>query len=131
MIVDERAQGRTIFFSTHILSDVETLCDHVAILRRGEVVVQGALDELLARDVQRVDLVVIDAPDGLDAELAQRGMTTHRVRNRLTIEVEGAGPANELLAELVRRGKQVAAMLPRTETLEQLFVREAIHERDE
>jgi len=130
LIVDERAQGRTIFFSTHILSDVETLCDHVAILRRGEVVVQGALDELLARDVQRVELVVIDASEALDTQLAERGLSAHRVRDRLTIEVEGASVANDLLAELVREGRQVVAMIPRTETLEQLFVREAIPKRD-
>ena len=42
-----KRQRRTIFFSTHILSDVEMLCDHVTILRQGEVVVTGAMAELL------------------------------------------------------------------------------------
>src|SRR5690606_1788257 len=41
LIFDERDNGRTIFFSTHILSDVESLCDSVTILRAGEVVVDG------------------------------------------------------------------------------------------
>ena len=43
----ERDRGRTIFFSTHILSDVEAMCDRVAILREGKVVVSGALQKLL------------------------------------------------------------------------------------
>jgi ABC-2 type transport system ATP-binding protein len=51
LILAEQRAGRTIFFSTHILSDVEMLCDRVAILRKGQVVVQGALGDLLKRDV--------------------------------------------------------------------------------
>ena len=47
LIVDEAKHGRTVFFSTHILSDVESLCDRVCILRRGEVVRSGMLRELL------------------------------------------------------------------------------------
>ena len=53
-----RKRGRTIFFSTHILNDVETLCDRVTILRAGEVVVSGALDELLNRNVRHTDVVL-------------------------------------------------------------------------
>jgi len=65
LIVDERRQGRTIFFSTHILGDVETLCDEVTILREGRVVVSGKLDELLNRDVRRTDVVLHGASEEL------------------------------------------------------------------
>src|SRR4029079_2718149 len=47
VILKERAGGRTIFFSTHILSDVEMMCDHVTILRQGSVVVTGEIRALL------------------------------------------------------------------------------------
>ena len=46
LIVEEKRRGRTVFFSSHILSDVEMLCDRVCILRKGEVVVAGSLREL-------------------------------------------------------------------------------------
>jgi ABC-2 type transport system ATP-binding protein len=46
LILEERARGRTIFFSTHILSDVEAICDHATILREGRAVVTGKVAEL-------------------------------------------------------------------------------------
>jgi len=47
IILQLKAQGKTIFFNSHILSDVEHLCDRVAILARGELLAVGTLDELL------------------------------------------------------------------------------------
>ncbi|HIK56081.1 MAG TPA: ABC transporter ATP-binding protein [Synechococcales cyanobacterium M55_K2018_004] len=47
IILSLKAQGKTIFFNSHILSDVETICDRVAILARGEILCIGSLDELL------------------------------------------------------------------------------------
>src|SRR5882724_13053421 len=61
LILDERKRGRTIFFSTHILSDVEAMCDEVTILRQGTAVVSGKLSELLRREVQRTDIGVLGA----------------------------------------------------------------------
>src|SRR5262249_13627290 len=58
LIFAERAQGRTIFFSTHILSDVETMCDRVAILREGLVVVAGSIRHLLRGEVARIEVVL-------------------------------------------------------------------------
>jgi ABC-2 type transport system ATP-binding protein len=51
-----RAEGRTVFFSSHILSEVERLCDRVAIIRSGRLMAIHALDELLARRRRRVML---------------------------------------------------------------------------
>jgi ABC-2 type transport system ATP-binding protein len=51
LILKERDQGRTIFFSTHILSDVEMMCDHVTILRKGSVLVTGEMAMFLRKDV--------------------------------------------------------------------------------
>src|SRR5690606_1503567 len=63
LILDERRNGRTIFFSTHILSDVETLCDRVVILRKGEVVVSGVMRELLRGDVRRTDVMLANVSE--------------------------------------------------------------------
>ena len=49
LIVQLKAEGKTVFFSTHILSDAEALCDRVAILNRGKLVGVGRISELLAR----------------------------------------------------------------------------------
>src|SRR5262249_59729729 len=61
VIFAERDRGRTIFFSTHILSDVEAMCDRVAILREGRVVVRGALHTHLRGDVLSTEIALAGA----------------------------------------------------------------------
>ena len=58
IILEERAQGKTIFFSSHVLSDVESICSRVAVLVKGELRGVGTIDELLGTKEQEVDVVV-------------------------------------------------------------------------
>jgi ABC-2 type transport system ATP-binding protein len=76
LILEERRAGKTVFFSSHILSDIEAICDRVAMIVRGELRGQGKVTELVASAVQHVDIVVRKAdaietrkaaPDGVDA----------------------------------------------------------------
>ena len=53
---DQRAKGRTIFFSSHVLSEVERVCDRVAIIRSGHLMALQNVDELLARRKKKVEL---------------------------------------------------------------------------
>jgi ABC-2 type transport system ATP-binding protein len=131
LIFEERRAGRTIFFSTHILSDVETLCDRVTILRLGEVVVSGRLGELLRRDVQRTDVVVIGASEEFEQSCRADGDATRRVGDRLVIEIEGKTRVNGLLRRALDAELTVIEVTPRHETLEDLFVREAIEAPEE
>lgn len=127
LILEERRQGRTIFFSTHILNDVETLCDRVTILRCGEVVVSGSLGELLNREVQRVDIVVGGCFDALAAALEAEGRALRRAGGRLVVECEGVAASQDQLRRILAHpGVEVHELIPRQETLEDLFVREAI-----
>jgi len=126
LILSERDGGRTIFFSTHILSDVETMCDRVAILRRGNVVVSGRLDELLRSEAQRTDVVLLGASEAFETACRDAGHKTSRVRERLVVEVEGRARLDQLLQQALEAGANIAEVTPRHETLEDLFVREAI-----
>lgn len=126
LIFDERKQGRTIFFSTHILSDVEMLCDRVTILRQGSVVVSGKLGELLRREVRRTDVALSGADDELEAALAERGHPAFRAGERLIVGVTGKEQVGAVLALALEAGAEVVEVTPRHETLEDLFVREAI-----
>src|SRR4029079_935295 len=84
LIFEEREAGRTIFFSTHILSDVEAMCDRVAILREGKVVVSGALRTLLHGDVLHTDVTLAGVSDALRQTLEEAG---HRVQSRADVVV--------------------------------------------
>jgi ABC-2 type transport system ATP-binding protein len=52
IILSLKAQGKTIFFNSHVLSDVEVICDRVAILAQGDLICEGTLDELLGTDAE-------------------------------------------------------------------------------
>jgi ABC-2 type transport system ATP-binding protein len=126
LIVDERKRGRTIFFSTHILNDVETLCDRVAILKKGEVVVSGRIEELLRRDARRTEITLAGDFAALQAELTAQGLSTRIVAGLLVVLVEGSSLLTRVLERALASGVTVEQVAPRHETLEDLFVREAI-----
>ncbi|HMR77552.1 MAG TPA: ABC transporter ATP-binding protein [Polyangiaceae bacterium] len=126
LILDERKNGRTIFFSTHILSDVEMLCDRVTILRRGQVVVSGRLNELLKHEVKRTDVTLEGADEELESFCKSEGFGLRPAGKRLIVEIEGKRQVSQLLSEALGRGAEIVEVAPRHETLEDLFVREAI-----
>ncbi len=120
---DERARGRTVLLSSHILSEVEALCDRVTIIRSGRTVESGSLAELrhLTRTSIAADLT--RRPDGL-SELAG-------VHDLDVQDVMGAGPRvrfevdtsqlDEVLPKLVAAG--VRSLVSQPPTLEELFLR--------
>jgi ABC-2 type transport system ATP-binding protein len=126
LIVEERKRGRTIFFSTHILNDVETLCDRVTILRKGEVVVSGPIVELLRPDARHTEITLSGNFGELQAALEAEGMQAKLVGGRLVLVVEGAEHVSKVLARALAAGLGVEQVIARQETLEDLFVREAI-----
>jgi len=126
LIIEERRANRTILFSTHILSDVESLCDRVTILRKGEVVVTGKLDELLHRDTTSTDIYLADVEEDGILGLNALGIEARRQGTRLVVRVSSGEQLQATLSKLVSRGYRVVEAAPRQETLEDLFVREAI-----
>jgi ABC-2 type transport system ATP-binding protein len=126
LIVEERRRGRTIFFSTHILNDVESLCDRVAILRKGEVVVSGRINELLRRDARRSEITLGGSYQELRTSLTAEGASCREVGGLLLVAVEGQGQQNDVLRRALEAGLSVEQVVPRHETLEDLFLREAI-----
>lgn len=67
------AHGKTIFFSTHILDDIEALCSDVVVLSKGRLDYQGPIDTLLRKGFQGHDLVAARLPDTLKEELRRMG----------------------------------------------------------
>ncbi len=130
LIVDERRRGRTIFFSTHILNDVESLCDRVAILRKGEVVVSGRISDLLRRDARRTEVTLAGDYAALRAQLELEGKASKEVGGMLVVQAEGASTLKGILERALAAGLAVEQIIPRHETLEDLFMREAITQAD-
>jgi len=126
IIFEERERGRTIFFSTHILADVEALCDHVVILRGGEVVVKGAIRKVLRGDVLHTNVTVAGLSKDLEEKLSSESFSVQRRPDVQVIEVEGQRGVAELLERLLAENVEVLEVVPRRETLEDLFMRQAL-----
>jgi ABC-2 type transport system ATP-binding protein len=126
LIFAEREQGRTIFFSTHILSDVESMCDRVTILREGKAVVSGAIRELLRGEVIATEITLAGASEELQAALEEEGLKVRQRPGVITVEVEGEATVDRVLRAALDRGAKVLEVIPRRDTLEDLFMRRAL-----
>jgi ABC-2 type transport system ATP-binding protein len=117
-IVDERANGRTVLLSSHILSEVEALCDRVSIIRDGRTVESGTLADLRHLTRTSINAELAAPPNGL---AGVRGVHDLSVEgNRVRFEVDTADLGN-ILGELTKIG--VRSLVSQPPTLEQLFLR--------
>ncbi|TDB90497.1 ABC transporter ATP-binding protein [Actinomadura sp. KC216] len=121
-IREERGDGRTVLLSSHILSEVEALCDRVTIIRNGAAVESGTLDELRHLTRTSIHAELAAPPDGLPLPGA------HDVHiDGTTIKFEVDTPRlDEALRQLTEIG--VRSLTSRPPTLEELFLR---HYKDE
>jgi ABC-2 type transport system ATP-binding protein len=126
LIVQEAHANKTVFFSSHILSDVEMLCDAVCILRKGEVVVSGTISELVDKGVRRSEITINAPSDALVSELDRIAAHTTRVGANYVIEVQGEEAIRSVLEKALAAGARIEAVIPKRETLEDIFVRKAL-----
>jgi ABC-2 type transport system ATP-binding protein len=116
-----RAQGMTVFLNSHLLSEVEMVCDRVAIVDRGRVVRSGRLEELLGGLPElRVTVDRIDAP--LLEIMAHHGRVLDAREATVTLGVTEVEVAARLSEALVRGGYCLYAMVPSHQSLEDVFV---------
>ena len=120
LIMELRQKGTTVFMSTHILSDVEALCDEVAILRRGKLTATGRLDELLSRrgeqQIYEVSLTNISA-DQLPSAYAVRSAASGVI-----VEIDDESQVEKVLADARSAGGKLISVQPVRQSLEELFV---------
>ncbi len=118
-------EGRTVFLSSHLLDEVEKICDHVAIVERGRVIVQGRIDELTGRATRQELILGVDDP-GLAALTLEADPRVGAVSARdgaLRVElVGGIEGAAEINAALVRAGVGVLRLEPVHHSLEERFL---------
>jgi ABC-2 type transport system ATP-binding protein len=124
LILELRDQGKTVFFSTHILSDVEAITDRVAIVARGQLQAQGTPSELVRRAILGVDIVIAAPESPAIAELTAGADRVRRVGDELSLTLPGDADVDAWLARAHAAGAKVVQVAPRHETLEDLFLRE-------
>jgi len=114
-----RDRGMTVFLNSHLLSEVEQVCDRVAIVDHGKVIAEGTLDELLGADTVRVR--VTDLTREARQELAAFGAVADE-GEWLVIRGMKNERLPDLVAQIVRAGGRVYAVEPAHESLEDRFL---------
>ena len=131
LILSLRDDGRTLFFSSHILSDAEAVCSRVAILSKGRLVVSGRIADLGLK-VQGWELVVAGIAPSRVAALEPTVKRVTRVADgRYVIELPLGRPPEHIVQDLAGSGAQIISLNPHHETLEEFFVTHVTHEEDD
>jgi ABC-2 type transport system ATP-binding protein len=123
LIASLRESGTTVFMSTHILSDVEALCDRVAILRGGKLAAEGRLDDLLMREGEEIGFEI--TATGITA--AQLNGSAGRVTEKaggVTIEVDREKDIDAAIEAIRRNGGRLLSVQAVKQSLEEFFVKE-------
>ena len=115
-----RARGTTVFLNSHLLSEVEQVCDRVAVVDRGRVIATGPLDELLRADTVR--LRVTDLTADARAALARSGFALDGDGDRFVARGVSDDAIPRLVDALVREGARVHEVTPAHESLEERFL---------
>lgn len=126
LIRDIRGELRdtTIFFSTHILTDVEELCSQVALLNRGRLQARRPLAELLSAETERYDLVVASLPPEFLNRLSVKFSPKPTAGGTL-LDVEGAQSLAQVLADVNQAGAKVISVTTQRPSLERALFSEA------
>jgi len=123
LILSLRDQGKTVFFSTHIISDVEMVCDRVGIVSKGRIRSVGRIEDLVNSHVAQTVEVVCDGVIGEDlADVKALATRILQRGDRCLMMLPGQEHLERVLAVLRTAGGKLVSVIPHKESLEDIFL---------
>jgi ABC-2 type transport system ATP-binding protein len=124
LILELKASGKTVFFSSHIISDVEALCDRVIILLKGRKVAEGRVEDLVGREgIQYVELLFSPVPDeGSFSRLDLPSEGAMLRGNAFVLRAQDFEEANRWIERFREAGSLVRSCIPVKKHLEDIYV---------
>jgi len=124
LILELRDQGRTVFFSSHILADAEALCRRVAVVAGGRLAASGTLSDILAFQVHGWELVMSSvSPEVLARVTPSVRRATEISPGRYALELSLEQAPDRILADLSAAGASLISLNPMRDTLEDFFMK--------
>lgn len=120
IVEEEKGKGKTIFFSSHILSDIERLCDKVTMIQEGEVVLSGNMADITST----TDRWIIEVVGLKDVYRSKINTLTNKIENKTntTTLICGSDNKKELLQSLMNLSVNIIRVRPQTKSLEELYL---------
>ena len=122
IINDQRQRGTTIFLNSHLLSEVEVVCDRAAFIRHGEVIEVRELGGMMEGELSVAIRARQLTPDVIE-ELRQWGTPIRADGERLQLRLASESVLPEVIRHMVLRGVELYAVTPQRQSLEELFIR--------
>ncbi len=123
VIVEEKSRGKTIVLSSHILSDLEALCDRVGVIMHGRTVKEGTLGELIKEVRAGYEMLLAGVDDEMVAHLAGLGVEVSERAGMVVLSFPEEAKGRVLKA-VVDGGAEVVSLYPSRKPLEELFKNE-------
>lgn len=130
-ILQLKREGVTVFFSSHVLGDVEMICDRVGLLMRGELTASGSVPELLQDRSGRIEVGAEKIGAELTVRLAADAVSTLEQGNAAVFCFDSWDQADAAVRAIVNAGGRITLVRPARETLEEYFMRSTGKSRSE
>ncbi|HEV3122250.1 MAG TPA: ABC transporter ATP-binding protein, partial [Isosphaeraceae bacterium] len=124
-----RNKGMSLLFSSHLLPDVESVCEHVMVLGSGQLLASGRIEELKAGHEGQFEVRVKCDRERFASRLALAGVTTRPHDDMLLIDLPAGASPQLLWQAALESGEQIRALRPRQSTLEEVFLKALMEKR--
>jgi len=122
LIASLRTEGKTVFMCSHILSDIEVLCDNVAILKQGRLAHAGSLDELRAQESNLIEIVAAGADEAVLRENLDGNAQVLIDAGGFRIHVQHEKEIDAVIAAVRKANGKLVSVQPVRQSLEELFM---------
>jgi ABC-2 type transport system ATP-binding protein len=122
LLVHLKAQGTTIFLNSHLLSEVEMICDRVAILNKGKVVRTGTISELTTQKLTYIMQLSMPVSENLRVQLDQTLLPIEYKGTTLTVALNDKSELNMIIDKLRTGGVGIESMTQQKTSLEDYFI---------
>tara|TARA_B100001996_G_scaffold30052_1_gene22883 strand:- start:1450 stop:2445 length:996 start_codon:yes stop_codon:yes gene_type:complete len=114
--------NRSVLMSSHVMDDVQDLCDSIVMIHKGRIVIQSSIGDLVGQVDKEVEMVIWGGASKMEAELSSMGLETRRLGRVIRIKVEDESTVDKALEAAVSAGVQVRQMREYEPDLEDVFL---------
>ena len=123
LILSLKDEGRTVFYSTHILPDIEMTCDRVAIIDQGVTRRMGRLQDILTETTKGIDVIIEGFAHADREQWAEKGVNVQHGDGKLVATFDDIEDARAFAQDAISRGGRLSRFEPHRDDLESIFVR--------